>query len=56
MEAYTRLARLPEPTLRRVALPGLVRRIAALEQRIAVQVTDGRSWRSRRTKTSCRRP
>jgi signal transduction histidine kinase len=41
MEAYTRLARLPEPTLRRVALPGLVKRIAALEQRMAVQVTEG---------------
>ncbi len=41
LEAYTRLARLPEPTLRRVALPALVKRIATLEQRIAVQVTEG---------------
>lgn len=41
MEAYTRLARLPEPTLRPVALPGLVKRIATLEQRMAVQVTEG---------------
>ncbi len=41
LEAYTRLARLPEPTLRRVALPGLVKRIAGLEQRMAVQVMEG---------------
>jgi signal transduction histidine kinase len=41
MEAYTRLARLPEPSLQRVAISPLVKRIAALEQRMVVQVVDG---------------
>ena len=41
MEAYTRLAKLPEPKLRPVELGPLVTRIAALEQRRAVRVVPG---------------
>ena len=41
MGAYARLARLPEPTLSRVRVGELVRRVAALEVRLPVQVRDG---------------
>jgi nitrogen fixation/metabolism regulation signal transduction histidine kinase len=41
MAAYGRLARLPPPTLARVDVSECIRRVAALEQRLAVQVTPG---------------
>jgi two-component system, NtrC family, nitrogen regulation sensor histidine kinase NtrY len=41
MEAYTRLARLPEPRMGEVNVANLVRKVATLEQRTAVQVTEG---------------
>jgi nitrogen fixation/metabolism regulation signal transduction histidine kinase len=41
MAAYGRLARLPPPTLAPVEVSGCIRRVAALEQRLAVQVTPG---------------
>ncbi len=41
MEAYTRLAKLPEPVLRAIEPGRLVRRAASLEQRLAVQVEPG---------------
>lgn len=41
MEAYTRLARLPEPRCADVALGPLVRKVAALEPRMIVAVADG---------------
>lgn len=41
MASYARLARLPAPTLEPVSLPRLVRRTAALETRLSVEVEDG---------------
>ncbi len=41
MQAYARLARLPQPTIAPVAFSGLVTRITALEVRIAVEVRGG---------------
>jgi nitrogen fixation/metabolism regulation signal transduction histidine kinase len=41
MAAYARLARLPRPNLAPVEIAALVRRVAGLETRLAVQVTDG---------------
>ena len=38
MARYARLARVPKPTLRRVSVPDLVKRVAELEQRIPVKV------------------
>jgi len=40
--AYTRLARLPQPRLQKVDIAGLVRRVAALETRLAVAVANGK--------------
>jgi two-component system nitrogen regulation sensor histidine kinase NtrY len=41
MAAYSRLARLPRPTLAPVELTGLVRRVAGLETRVPVRVVEG---------------
>jgi two-component system, NtrC family, nitrogen regulation sensor histidine kinase NtrY len=41
MAAYSRLARLPRPTLAPVDLTGLVRRVAGLETRVPVRVVEG---------------
>jgi len=41
MEAYARLARLPPPTLAAVEVGPLVRRVAGLETRVAVEVRPG---------------
>ena len=41
MSAYTRLAKLPKPTLSPVEFDELVRRVAALERRIPVSIVDG---------------
>ena len=41
MHAYARLARLPKPTLATVDAGGWVRRVAALETRLAVEVVGG---------------
>ncbi|MGH9442067.1 MAG: sensor histidine kinase [Thermoanaerobaculia bacterium] len=41
LEGYRQLARLPEPQRRLLLLPTLLRRIAALESRVAVRVADG---------------
>lgn len=41
MQAYARLARLPQPTLAPVPLALLIRRVAALETRLAVTVAPG---------------
>jgi signal transduction histidine kinase len=41
MEGYARLARLPRPTLAAVEVGSLVRRAAALERRVRVEVVDG---------------
>jgi nitrogen fixation/metabolism regulation signal transduction histidine kinase len=41
MEAYSRLARLPQPKLRAVEVGPLVRRVAGLETRLAVTVKPG---------------
>lgn len=41
MQSYARFAKLPQPTRRPVALAPLLRRIAALEIRLPVQVLDG---------------
>ena len=41
LEAYARLARLPEPRLRRTDLATLVERVARLETRLPVQVDPG---------------
>jgi nitrogen fixation/metabolism regulation signal transduction histidine kinase len=41
MEAYSRLARLPSPSLRPVDLGALVRRVASLETRLPVILTPG---------------
>lgn len=41
MEAYARLARLPRPDPRPVNLPGLVRRVATLEDRVPVRIRPG---------------
>lgn len=41
MSAYTQLARLPQPTLAPVDFPALVRRVAALERRVSVQLAEG---------------
>jgi two-component system nitrogen regulation sensor histidine kinase NtrY len=41
MSAYTRLAKLPKPTLSPVEFDELVRRVAALERRIPVTIVDG---------------
>ncbi len=41
MEAYTRLARLPEPRLGTVQADSLVRKVAGLELRLTVGITEG---------------
>jgi len=41
MQAYARLAKLPQPTLAATDVAGLIRRAAALETRLAIGVTDG---------------
>ena len=41
MGAYTQLAKLPKPTLLPVDFGALVRRVAALEQRLPVQLSEG---------------
>jgi signal transduction histidine kinase len=41
MAAYSRLARLPQPTLAPVNLRDLVRRVTGLETRVAVRVVEG---------------
>lgn len=41
MSAYTRLAKLPKPTLGSVEFADMVRRVAALERRVTVTVADG---------------
>jgi two-component system nitrogen regulation sensor histidine kinase NtrY len=41
MEAYSRLARLPQPRMKPLDIGGLVRRVAGLETRVAVTVTPG---------------
>jgi two-component system nitrogen regulation sensor histidine kinase NtrY len=41
MDAYARLARLPQPTLRPVPLLPLIRRVVALEPRMAVELRGG---------------
>jgi two-component system, NtrC family, nitrogen regulation sensor histidine kinase NtrY len=41
MQAYARLARLPQPTLAPVPIAPLIRRVAALETRLAVAVAPG---------------
>ena len=41
MEAYARLARLPQPRLEPVAMGDLVRRVAGLETRLAIAVAPG---------------
>jgi signal transduction histidine kinase len=41
MEAYGRLARLPPPQLQPVSVPALVRRVAGLETRVAVNIGAG---------------
>jgi len=41
MGAYTQLAKLPKPTLMPVEFGELVRRVAALEQRLPVRLTEG---------------
>lgn len=41
MSAYTRLAKLPKPTLGSVEFAEMVRRVAALERRVPVTVEDG---------------
>lgn len=41
MQAYARLARLPQPTLRPAPLVELVRRVVALETRVAIDVRPG---------------
>jgi nitrogen fixation/metabolism regulation signal transduction histidine kinase len=43
MAAYSRLARLPQPTLAPVNLQDLVRRVTGLETRVAVRVVEGPS-------------
>ncbi len=47
MEAYARLARLPQPQLADVDVGALVRRVAGLETRVAVQVEAGPELRLR---------
>jgi nitrogen fixation/metabolism regulation signal transduction histidine kinase len=41
MDAYSKLARLPQPKLRPVELGSLIRRVAGLETRLEVEVTPG---------------
>ncbi len=41
MDGYARLARLPRPQLRRVDVGALIRRVAGLEMRVAVEVAPG---------------
>lgn len=41
LQAYRQLAQLPSPSLQRVAIPPLVRRVAALETRVSVRVNAG---------------
>jgi len=41
MEAYSKLARLPQPKLRPVDLGPLIRRVAGLETRLEVEITPG---------------
>ncbi|MCE1228417.1 MAG: ATP-binding protein [Firmicutes bacterium] len=45
MEAYTRLARLPEPRMGEVEARALAHKVAALESRLPVQVAEGPSVR-----------
>ncbi len=41
MQAYTRLAKMPAPTLRQIDLPKLIQRVATMESRVSVQVATG---------------
>jgi two-component system, NtrC family, nitrogen regulation sensor histidine kinase NtrY len=41
LQAYRQLAQLPAPSLQRVGIPELVRRVAALENRVRVSVESG---------------
>ncbi|HEV8132483.1 MAG TPA: ATP-binding protein, partial [Acidobacteriota bacterium] len=41
MQAYARLARLPQPQLQRIDVPDLIRRVASLETRLSVTVLPG---------------
>jgi nitrogen fixation/metabolism regulation signal transduction histidine kinase len=41
MAGYTALARMPSPSKRSVSVPDLVRRVARIEQRLAVRVEEG---------------
>jgi len=41
MDAYSRLARLPQPRLRPVDIPSLVKRVAGLETRLPIVITEG---------------
>jgi nitrogen fixation/metabolism regulation signal transduction histidine kinase len=43
MASYSQLARLPEPTLDSLPIPGAVKHAAAMEQRLQVEVTEGPS-------------
>ena len=41
MASYSQLARLPEPTLESLPIPGVVKHAAAMESRLQVEVTEG---------------
>jgi len=41
MQAYTKLAKLPAPTMKRVELPRLIQRVASMESRVPVKVESG---------------
>jgi nitrogen-specific signal transduction histidine kinase len=41
MQAYARLARLPQPSKSACAVPALIQRVVALEQRLPVVITGG---------------
>jgi len=41
MEAYSKLARLPQPTMKDIEIASLVRRVIRLEQRLEVKLDDG---------------
>ena len=43
MQAYTKLAKLPAPTLKQIDLPKLIQRVATMESRVSVQVAQGDS-------------
>ena len=44
MEAYARLARLPQPKLQTVEVGNLVRRVVGFETRLEVRLTPGSEW------------